>query len=128
MLKADAREKTVLCSMSSSVHKVEITGEKIEPPFSRICNGNDNFITQTLLSVWNKCNQAPDSGDAAPGTNPASALSWVHVLLAPVSRAFPSAPRVFTDISFKTKNFPTLLDLWDDWTVFRVWLSTGSNL
>ena len=51
MLKADAREKTVLCSMSSSVHKVEITGEKIEPPFSHICNGNDNFITQTLLSV-----------------------------------------------------------------------------
>ena len=77
MLRADAREKTVLCSMSSSVHKVEITGEKIEPPFSHICNGNDNFITQTLLSVWNKCNQAPDSGEAAPGTNQASALSWV---------------------------------------------------
>lgn len=50
MLRVHEEEKTVLCSTSSSLHKAEITGEKLEPPFSRICNGNDNFITQILLS------------------------------------------------------------------------------
>ena len=50
MLTVHEQEKMVLCSMSSSLHKVEVTGEKLEPPFSRICNGNDNFITQILLS------------------------------------------------------------------------------
>ena len=50
MLREDTLEKKVLCSMSNSLHKVEITGEKIEPPYSHICNGNNNLITQTLLS------------------------------------------------------------------------------
>lgn len=65
----------MLRSMSNSLHKVEITGEKMEPPYSRICNGNDNLITQILLSSEINGNLPLDNGEAIPGINQTSALS-----------------------------------------------------
>lgn len=132
MLTVHEREKMVLCSTSSSLHKVEITGEKLEPPFSRICSGNDNFITQILLSFWNKYNLPSDSGEAIPGTNQMSALSWVAYtcsIWTSVQSVLKCSSRgVFKDISFKAKNFLTPLDFWDDGTIFHVWVSKGSSL